>query len=97
MKESEEYEDVAKGIQQNPFRKFLKALEDRCNNYGIKIIKVDRYYASSKTCNKCNYKKKDLKLSDRIFICPNCGLKINRDYNAAINIKKYVLEHMDID
>ena len=68
MKESEEYEDVAKGIQQNPFRKFLKALEDRCNNYGIKIIKVDRYYASSKTCNKCNYKKKDLKLSDRMLI-----------------------------
>ena len=93
MKESEEYEDVAKGIQQNPFTKFLKTLENRCNNYGIKIIKVDRYYASSKTCNKCNYKKEDLKLSDRTFICPICGLKINRDYNAALNIKKYVLEH----
>ena len=93
MKESKDNKYIRKGIQQNPFRKLLKTLEDRCNNYGIKIIKVDRYYASSKTCNKCNYKKKDLKLGDRIFICPNCGLKINRDYNAALNIKKYALEH----
>ena len=41
---------------------------------------------------KCNYKKEDLKLSDRTFVCPKCGLIINRDYNAAINIKKYALE-----
>ncbi len=85
---------ISKGIQQNPFSKFLKTLEDRCNNYGIKIIKVDRYYPSSKTCSNCNYKKEDLKLSDRTFVCPNCGLKINRDYNAAINIKRYALEKL---
>ncbi len=82
---------VRKGLQRNPFSKLLKALENRCNNYGILIRKVDRYYASSKTCNICGYKKTDLKLSDRTFICPNCGLKIDRDYNAAINIKKYAL------
>lgn len=93
MKEPKDNKYIRKGIQQNPFRKLLKTLENRCNNYGIKITKIDRYYPSSKTCNKCNYKKEDLKLSDRTFICPNCGLVINRDYNAAINIKKYVLEH----
>ncbi|MBQ9520394.1 MAG: transposase, partial [Acholeplasmatales bacterium] len=49
-----------------------------------------RYYPSSKICNKCGYKKNDLKLSDRIFICPNCGLEIDRDYNAAINIKNCI-------
>ena len=93
MKEPKENNYIRKGIQQNPFRKLLKTLEDRCNNYGIKITKIDRYYPSSKTCNKCNYKKEDLKLSDRTFVCPKCGLIINRDYNAAINIKKYALEH----
>ncbi|MBQ6783417.1 MAG: transposase [Acholeplasmatales bacterium] len=90
MKESDN-KYVRKGLQRNPFSKLLKALENRCNNYGILIRKVDRYYASSKTCNICGYKKTDLKLSDRTFICPNCGLKIDRDYNAAINIKKYAL------
>ena len=93
MKEPKDNKYIRKGIQQNPFRKLLKTLEDRCNNYGIKITKIDRYYPSSKTCNKCNYKKEDLKLSDRTFVCPKCGLIINRDYNAAINIKKYALEH----
>ncbi|MCR5647734.1 MAG: transposase [Acholeplasmatales bacterium] len=91
MKESKDNKYVRKGLQRNPFSKLLKTLENRCNNYGILIRKVDRYYASSKTCNKCGYKKIDLKLSDRTFICPNCGLKIDRDYNAAINIKKYAL------
>lgn len=93
MIEPKDNKYIRKGIQQNPFRKLLKTLEDRCNNYGIKITKIDRYYPSSKTCNKCNYKKEDLKLSDRTFVCPKCGLIINRDYNAAINIKKYALEH----
>ena len=46
-----------------------------------------RYYPSSKTCNKCNYKKENLKLSDRTFVCPNCGLVLNRDNNAVTNIK----------
>lgn len=90
MKESNN-KYVRKGLSHNSFSKLLRTLENRCNNIGIKVVKVDRYYASSKICNKCNYKKIDLKLSDRVFICPNCGLKINRDYNAALNIKKYAL------
>ena len=84
---------VSKGIQQNPFRKLLKKLEERCNKNGITIKKADRYYASSKRCNNCGNIKSGLKLSDRVYICDKCGLVINRDYNAAINIKKYALEH----
>ncbi|MBQ9520423.1 MAG: transposase, partial [Acholeplasmatales bacterium] len=91
MKEKRDNKYVRKGLQRNPFSKLLRTLENRCNNYGIVVKKVDRYYPSSKTCNKCGYKKNDLKLSDRVFICPNCGLEIDRDYNAAINIKKYAL------
>ena len=81
---------LRKGIHQNPFAKLLNKLIDRCQKVGINVIKADRYYSSSKICNQCGYKKIDLKLSDRTYICPNCGLIINRDYNAAINLKKYV-------
>lgn len=84
---------VRKGLRHSPFGKFFKVLENRCNNVGIEIKKIDRYYPSSKTCNVCGCKKIDLKLSDRVFVCLNCGLKIDRDYNAAINIKKYALAH----
>jgi len=82
---------IAKGIQENPFSRFLKALEYRLYKAGIQFIKIDKWDPSSKTCHVCKYKKNDLKLSDRVFICPKCGLTIDRDYNAAINIKNYGL------
>lgn len=89
--ETKEMKYVAKGVQGFPFRKFLNKLVNRINKYGIKLIYADMYYASSKTCSICRFKKSDLKLSDRVFICPNCGLNIDRDYNAAINLKNYAL------
>lgn len=45
-------------------------------------------YPSSKTCSNCGWKKEDLALSDRVFECGNCGIRIDRDLNAAINIKR---------
>lgn len=81
---------VAQGIQENPFRKFLKTLEDRLTKRGIQIIYADKWYPSSKKCNKCGYIKKDLKPNERIYVCPNCSLRINRDYNAAINLNNYI-------
>ena len=44
---------------------------------------------SSKTCSCCGYIKKDLKLKDRVYICPNCGLEIDRDLNASLNLMNY--------
>ena len=82
--------DIARGIGENPFRKFIKTLEERVIKRGIHIIYADKWYPSSKKCNRCGYIKKDLKLSDRVFVCPNCSLKINRDYNAAINLNNYL-------
>lgn len=51
------------------------------------IIKVNRFYPSSKTCCKCGYIKNDLKLSERVYECPNCGNKIDRDYQASLNLR----------
>ena len=64
---------IRKGIHNNPFGKLLKILDERAKKHGIEINKIDRYYPSSKTCSRCKAIKNDLKLSDRVFNCPNCG------------------------
>ena len=78
---------LAESIQEMSFYEFRRMLEYKANWYGRKIIFVDRFYPSSKTCNHCGYINKKLKLSDRQWICPDCGEIIERDYNAALNIR----------
>ena len=78
---------LAESISEMNFGEFVKILEYKASWYGRVIVKVDRFYPSSKTCNHCGYIKKDLKLSERQWICPVCGEVIDRDYNAACNIK----------
>ena len=65
-------------------------MEYKCEVKGIKLQFADRFYPSSKTCSCCGYIKKDLKLKDRKYICSECGLKIDRDFNAALNLERYV-------
>ena len=77
---------LAGSIQEMSFYEFKKMLEYKANWYGRKLVFVDRFYPSSKTCNYCGYVNKKLKLSDRQWICPDCGEIIERDYNAALNI-----------
>lgn len=78
---------LAESIQEMNFGEFRKMLEYKAKWYDRKIAFVDRFYPSSKTCNHCGYINKKLKLSDRQWICPDCGKIIERDYNAALNIK----------
>ena len=52
----------------------------------VEIVIAPRFYPSSKTCSVCGYKKHDLKLSDREWVCPQCGEHHDRDINAAMNI-----------
>lgn len=80
---------LSKEIQGQCFNKFINILEYKSKFNGIELLKADRFYPSSKTCSCCGGIKKDLKLNDRIFICPSCNLKIDRDKNAAINLSKY--------
>ena len=78
---------LAESISEMNFGEFVRILEYKANWYERFVVKVDRFYPSSKTCNHCGYIKKDLKLSERQWICPVCGEVIDRDYNAACNIK----------
>ncbi|MDK0835397.1 transposase [Clostridium perfringens] len=77
---------LSKAIASQKFFEFKTKLTVKCKENHIELRIVDRFYPSSKTCSKCGEIKKDLKLSDRIYKC-NCGLAIDRDLNASINLK----------
>ncbi len=77
---------LSKAIASQKFFEFKTKLMSKCKQNNIELRRVDRFYPSSKTCSQCGKIKKDLKLSDRIYKC-NCGLAIDRDLNASINLK----------
>ena len=77
---------LAKAIRENGLYRFRQVLEDKARNNYKKVVFVDRFYPSSKTCSNCGYINKELTLNDREWICPNCGENHDRDLNAAINI-----------
>ena len=77
---------LAESIQEMNFGEFRRMLEYKAKWYNKKMVYVDRFYPSSKTCNHCGHINKQLKLSDRQWVCPKCGEVIERDYNASLNI-----------
>ena len=77
---------LAKSIQEVGFYRFKSILVDKAFNNRKQVIFVNRFYPSSKTCSVCGYINKGLKLSDREWICPDCGKHHDRDINAATNI-----------
>ena len=79
---------LSKAISDTSFSMFRSMLEYKCNWYGKKLVVIDRFYPSSKTCSNCGWKKENLTLSDRVFKCKNCGIEIDRDFNASINIER---------
>ncbi len=79
---------LAKAIGEANWYYFINTMRWKCKKFNVEFILADRYYASSKTCSACGTKKKNLTLRDRIFNC-GCGLSINRDINAAINLSNY--------
>ena len=83
MKEGEN-KYVRKGVQNSCMSEIHHQLKYKCNNY----IEVDKYFPSSKTCSNCHSLKADLDLSDRVYTCRSCGLKIDRDLNAALNLRQ---------
>ncbi len=79
---------LSKAIQEQSFFEFCRQISYKAEWKGIKVILADRYFPSSKKCMVCGHIKKDLKLSERIYKC-ECGNVIDRDYQAALNLKWY--------
>lgn len=80
---------LAKAIVEQKFYEFKRQMMYKCQKYGIELVEVPTFYPSSKTCSCCGNIKRDLKLSDRIYRCDKCGLVIDRDFNASINLANY--------
>lgn len=77
---------LGKSVSDVGWGKFTQILEELCNKFGKLLIRVGRWYPSSKTCSHCGSIDKDLKLNDRVYECRECGHTMNRDKNAAVNI-----------
>lgn len=82
---------LSKAIAEQGFYEFIRQIKYKCEFNGIEFIQVDRWYPSSKTCSCCGNVKQDLKLKDREYVCDKCGLVIDRDKNASINLGNYGL------
>ena len=78
---------LAKAISDSKLYYTKQVIIQKARKHGIEVREVDRFYPSSKKCSKCGNIKKDLKLKDRTYKC-SCGLEIDRDLNASLNLKE---------
>lgn len=78
---------LSKSIQSQRWNSLINKLKFKCGVHNIELRQVSRFYPSSKTCHNCGYIKRDLTLKDRIFKCECCGMEIDRDYNASLNLR----------
>ena len=77
---------LAKAVSDASMAELHRQLRYKMASSGGLVVEADRFYPSSKTCSRCGVIKQDLALADRVFKC-TCGLEIDRDLNAAINLK----------
>lgn len=80
---------LAKAISEQCFYEFKRQIQYKSEFYGIEFVEVPTFYPSSKTCSHCGTIKSSLKLSDRVYKCECCGLALDRDLNASINLANY--------
>ena len=78
---------LAKSIADAAWSQFLEMLRYKAEWYGVTLIEVGRFMPTSKRCHECGYIKNGLSLANRVWVCPTCGKSLNRDLNAARNIK----------
>lgn len=84
---------LASSILDGGFYEFKRQLMYKKEWYGGSVIVANRFYASSKTCSRCGNVKESLLLSERVYCCDNCGLQIDRDLNASINLEKLAVSY----
>lgn len=87
---------LSKVIQEQCFYEFYRQIQYKSLWNNIKFIEADKWYPSSKTCSECGSIKKQLKLSERKYVCEECGCIIDRDLNASINLMKYGMESIKL-
>lgn len=87
VKDMRKNKHLAEKINESKFYEFRRQLEYKCKWNNIDLIIADRWYPSSKLCSACGNKKHRLSLSERIYVCEECGCVIDRDYNASLNLK----------
>lgn len=80
---------LARAIQEQLLREARRQFTYKCEYYSTRLILAYRFYPSSKLCSECRKIKSDLKLKDRTYHCEYCGLTMDRDLNAAINLREY--------
>ncbi len=88
--------NLAQSISDVSWSAFFTMLEYKCRKYGKTLLTIGQFDPSSKICNRCGYSNRDLKLSDREWTCPDCGIVHDRDINAAINIKTFALQDQNL-
>ena len=84
-----------KATMDNGYSMFVTMLDYKLTRQGKSLVKVDKWYPSSQLCHICGFKQK-LELNERVYNCPCCGLSIDRDYNAALNIKSEGLRMLSL-
>ncbi len=87
---------LSKAISDVSWSEFIRMLKYKANWYGRQLIQADRFYQSSKTCSCCGYVNQNLALSDRAWLCPNCGAILDRDANASVNLYLLGMEQPEV-
>jgi putative transposase len=88
--------NLGKSVNDLGYGEFLRQLQYKTLWNNKILVEADKWFASSKTCSKCGFVHKNLKLSDRDYKCPSCGFEISRDHNAGINLKNYGLKELGL-
>ena len=83
--------NFGRSVSDNAWGTFLTILEGQCKKYGHMLLFVSKWFPSTKTCLSCGYIHKEITLKDRTYICPSCGHAMDRDYQAAINLREEAL------
>lgn len=81
---------LSRAVAKQGLYEFKKQMQYKCEFYGIEFVEADKWYPSSKICSECGHKKAKLSLSERTYICEECGTVIDRDFNASINLSRYL-------
>jgi putative transposase len=96
VKGMEQNHHLARAIQGAAWSEFVRQLKYKSEWHGKNVLFIGRFEPSSKLCHKCGYINKDLKLSDREWTCPICGEHLDRDVNAAINIREIAFDKQNL-